>query len=161
MLAFWGILAAVAAIDRVTKLWAGTALGGGKTLVALQGLLHLRYTQNRGMALGFLSGQWLANLALPVVAVVVWLVLGRRYEDTRYKRAASALMLGGFAGNFTDRLLFGYVVDMIYFPWLPWFVCNVADIAICAGVVMLVISLAFRPQDWREKSAKDDGGSAP
>lgn len=161
MLAFWGILTAVAAIDRVTKQWAGTALRSGETLTALRGLLHLRYTQNRGMALGFLSGQWLASLALPVVAVVVWLLLERRYEPTGYKRVASALMLGGFAGNFADRLLFGYVVDMIYFPWLPWFVCNVADIAICAGVVMLVISLAFRPQDWREKIAKDEGGSPP
>lgn len=161
MLAFWGILAVVAAIDRVTKFWAGTALNGGRTMAALPGLLDLRYTQNRGMALGFLSGQWMASLILPLVAVVVWCLLGRRYEPTGYKRVASALILGGFAGNFTDRLLFGFVVDMIYFPWLPWFVCNIADIAICAGVVMLVISLAFRSQDWREKHAKDEGASAP
>lgn len=160
MLAFWGILAAVAVLDRAVKLWAGAALKVGESLVAIGGLLELRYTQNRGMALGFLAGQWLANLALPVAAVVVWVLLGRRYEPTRYKSAASALMLGGFVGNFLDRLLFGYVVDMIYFPWLPWFVCNVADIAICAGVVMLVVSLLFRPRDWREKHGEDERGSA-
>jgi len=39
---------------------------------------------------------------------------------------------------------------MIYFPFLPWFVCNVADIAICAGVALLAGSLLFRPQDWKE-----------
>lgn len=161
MLLFWGILAAVAVLDRAAKLWAAAALRGGRGLVVLPRLLEMRYTQNRGMALGFLAGQWLANLALPVVAVVVWVLLGRRYEPTRFKRVASALMLGGFVGNFLDRLLFGYVVDMIYFPWLPWFVCNVADIAICAGVVMLVVSLLLRPRDWREKRAEDEGASAP
>lgn len=161
MLAFWGILAAVAALDRAAKLWAGAALKAGENLVAIAGVLEMRYTQNTGMALGFLSGQWLASLALPVAAVVVWVLLGRRYQPTPYKGAASALMLGGFAGNFLDRLLFGYVVDMIYFPWLPWFVCNVADIAISAGVAMLVLSLLLRPGDWREKHGEDEGASAP
>lgn len=59
-------------------------------------------------------------------------------------------MLGGFLGNFLERLWHGWVLDMIYFPFLPWFVCNVADIAICAGVALLAGSLLFRPQDWKE-----------
>ena len=63
---------------------------------------------------------------------------------------AAGLIVGGFLGNFGERLLFGSVVDMLYFPWLPWFICNGADIAICFGVAMLVISTLFRPQDWRE-----------
>ena len=40
---------------------------------------------------------------------------------------------------------------MIYFPFLPWFVCNVADIAISAGVAMLAASLLLRPGDWQER----------
>ena len=59
-------------------------------------------------------------------------------------------VLGGFLGNFLERLWHGWVLDMIYFPFLPWFVCNVADIAICAGVALLAGSLLFRPQDWKE-----------
>ncbi len=161
MAVFWSILAAVVIADRGVKLWASATLQSAAALQPLPGLVEFRYAQNQGMALGLLSGNWLASLVLPVAAVVVWLLVGRRYQPTPWKRVASGLLLGGFAGNFADRLLFGYVVDMIYFPWLPWFVCNVADIAICAGVAMLAVSLLFRPRDWSEKHAKDDPAGAP
>jgi len=161
MLAFCGILAAVVTLDRAAKTWANNLLAQTDSMTILPGFLEFNYTVNRGMALGFLSDQWLPNVILPLAAVMIWLLAGRRYEATRYKRIATALMLGGFTGNFADRLFFGHVVDMIFFPWLPWFVCNLADIAICAGVAMLVISLLSRPQDWRDKHGKDDGESAP
>ena len=48
--------------------------------------------------------------------------------------------------------MLGYVLDMVYFPWMPWYVCNVADIAICAGIAMLMFSLLFRPADWTLKT---------
>ncbi|MCL1854938.1 MAG: signal peptidase II [Clostridia bacterium] len=160
MLAFCCILAMVVTLDRAAKIWAGSLLVRAGSMVILPCLLEFRYTVNRGMALGFLSGQWLPSLILPLAAVMVWLLVGRRYKATRYKRIATALMLGGFAGNFADRLLFGHVVDMIFFPWLPWFVCNLADIAICGGVAMLAVSLLFRPQDWSDRHGKDDRKSA-
>lgn len=159
MLTFWGILVGVFGLDWGVKAWADATLKGQSSWQVIPHLLEFRYSQNRGMALGILSGNVLASLLLPLVAVAVWLLIFRKYQSTAYTRAASALMLGGFLGNFLDRLLLGYVVDMLYFPFLPWFVCNLADIAICAGVTMLAVSLLFRPQDWREKNAKDDTGS--
>ena len=141
--------------DQLTKLWVATVL---ETLpqVLVPGLLELRLTVNRGMALGLMTGNTIATLLLPVVAILVWTAVFRRYHATTYKHVACALMLGGFLGNFLDRILRGYVVDMLYFPFLPWFICNVADIVICTGVVLLAISLLFRPADWREKHAKAD-----
>jgi len=76
----------------------------------------------------------------------------RRYRITRFTAVACGLVMGGFIGNFGERILHGYVLDMIYFPWLPWFVCNAADIFICFGVALLAFSLLMRPQDWQEKS---------
>ncbi len=155
MALFWWILALCVAADRASKLWASASLIAGESTAVLPGLLTLRLTQNHGMALGLLAGvEWL-NLLLPVLAVLVgWLVL-RRYERTPMLRVASALVLAGFVGNFADRLLYGYVVDMIYFPFLPFFVCNVADVCITAGVALFAISLLFRPKDWRERHADD------
>ena len=115
-----------------------------------RGVLELRLTRNDGMALGILSGNAVAIVVLPLLAVGVGLLIFRKYHMTGYTRVASGLILGGFAGNLLDRIVLGYVVDMIYLPWMPWFICNVADIVICAGVVMLAVSLLFRPQDWRE-----------
>ena len=161
MPAFWGILAGVFAGDWAVKRWADAALKGRAGWVVIPRVLELRYSRNRGMALGILSENAWAALTLPVIAVAVWLLVFRKYRITSFTSCASALLLGGFAGNFANRLLLGYVVDMIYFPFLPWFICNPADIAICAGALMLGASLLLRPQDWREKHAKDDGPGAP
>lgn len=122
---------------------------------AIPGLLSLQLRQNRGIALGMLEGNKLVLLVLPVVVLILcWLML-RRYHPTNYVRFAAGLILGGFLGNYIERVFNGYVLDMLYFPFLPWFVCNVADIAVCFGVALLVISLLLRPQDWREKNAED------
>jgi len=120
-------------------------------------VVELRCTHNTGMALGIFSGNVWAGLLLPLAAIFCGAMLMRRYRSTRFTQIASGLILGGFVGNYAQRLVQGYVLDMIYFPWLPWFVCNVADICICFGVGMLAVSLLLRPQDWQEKtrSAED------
>ncbi len=155
----WGIAAATLLVDLLSKRLATAHLSSGDMTV-IPGLLTLRLTHNDGIALGLMSGNQIALLILPVVIVLAgWLML-RKYESTRLIRIASGLILGGFAGNYLERLLQGYVVDMLYFPFLPWFVCNVADVAVCAGVGLMVISLLLRPQDWREKNAEDREKSA-
>ena len=91
-------------------------------------------------------------LVLPFALVLLGWVIFRRFRTTAFTRFAMALAAGGFAGNLLDRILQGYVVDMIYFPWMPWYICNPADIAICLGVALLAVSLIWRPQDWMRKS---------
>ena len=154
MLWTWGIAGLTLVMDLLTKRLATMNLGNGD-VTAIPGLLTLRLTHNNGIALGLMSGNRIALLILPVVIVLCgWLML-RKYEPTRLIRISCGLILGGFAGNYLERLLQGYVVDMLYFPFMPWFVCNVADVAVCFGVALMVISLLLRPQDWREKNAED------
>ena len=153
------LAALVVALDRAGKLLALAGLAQGQRVVAWAGVLEWRLTRNDGMALGLLSGYGVVNLLLPVLAIVGgWLVL-RRYRMTGYTRAASALVLGGFFGNLLDRAMLGYVLDMVYLPWLPWFVCNLADIAICTGVALLCASLLWRPDDWRLKTEAGTDGA--
>ena len=114
-------------------------------------LVQLECTQNTGMAFGMMAGNIAANLLLPLAVIVSGTLLMRHYRSTAFTRVACGLILGGFIGNFAQRLVQGYVLDMIYFPWLPFFVCNVADICICFGVALLAFSLLFRAQDWEEK----------
>lgn len=148
------VAAATLFLDLLTKRLATLHLGHGD-VSAIPWLLTLRLTHNDGIALGLMSGSKLALLVLPVVIVLCgWLML-RKYHITIYTRIACGLILGGFLGNYIERLVQGYVVDMLYFPFLPWFVCNVADVAVCFGVALLVFSLLFRPGDWREKNAED------
>lgn len=152
----WTLVTAVVTlfVDLLTKHLSTLHLGSGD-VTALPGLLTLRLTHNDGIALGLMSGNKIALLVLPVVIVLCGWFMLRKYQITPYIRVACGLILGGFLGNYLERLFQGYVVDMIYFPFMPWFVCNVADVAVCSGVALLVISLLFRPQDWREKHAED------
>ncbi|MDD3335077.1 MAG: signal peptidase II [Eubacteriales bacterium] len=145
----------VLALDVGTKVLAVNGLGA-QSLTAIPGLLELRLSYNDGIALGMMSGQSFAILLLPLAVVAGGWFLLRRYVSTYFTRAAIGLVLGGFLGNFLERLWHGYVTDMIFFPFMPWFICNIADITICIGVCLLMISLLFRPGDWREKNAKDD-----
>ena len=120
-------------------------------VIRLGWLVHLECTKNTGMAFGMMAGNVAANLLLPLAVILAGALLMRHYRSTAFTRAACGLILGGFVGNFAQRLVQGYVLDMIYFPWLPFFVCNVADICICFGVALLAFSLLLRPQDWEEK----------
>jgi len=159
MTVLWILTALTIAADRAAKWIAQGAMAYGQRIVVLGGVLELRFTYNTGMALGLLSGYTVAGIVLPLLAVGVGVLILRKYRLSRFVFAAAGLILGGFIGNFLDRVLFGYVVDMIYFPWLPFFICNVADIAITAGAVLIGISLIWRPKDWQTRNteeAKDD-----
>lgn len=147
---FWIAALLALGLDIGSKMLAAGWLGD--QTVTLGWLVELRLTQNTGMALGIFSDNAVAAIVLPVTAILCGWGLMRRYRITRFTAAACGLVVGGFIGNFGERLLHGYVLDMIYFPWLPWFVCNVADICICFGVALLAFSLIFRPQDWQEKA---------
>lgn len=142
------VLAGTFALDALTK-WLAARLLQGRT-VSLGVLLELRLTRNEGMALGLFAGSRWAGVLLPLAVIVCGWLLMRRYKTTAFTQIAYGLILGGFLGNFIERLWRGWVLDMLYFPFLPWFVCNMADIAICAGVTLLAFSLLRRPQDWKE-----------
>lgn len=158
---FAALAAAVFAVDRAAKILAIANLNDGETVVVLPGLLEWRLARNTGMALGIFSGRQALISALPVAVVGAgWLVL-RRYRMTQYMRICTALIIGGFLGNFVDRVSMGFVLDMIFFPWMPWYVCNPADIAICFGVAMLAVSLLARPKDWERKEEAADEENHP
>jgi signal peptidase II len=60
-----------------------------------------------------------------------------------------ALVLGGAVGNLYDRLRFGYVIDFVDLHWFEhhWPFFNVADMSICVGVGLLLISMSTRAEE--------------
>lgn len=104
-------------------------------------LLHLRLVENSGIALGMFAGRNLVTLVFPPLMIIVgWLIL-RNTRINRLGQIGCGLILGGFIGNYIERVFVGHVTDMFFFPWLPFFICNIADIAICFGSAMLLIAL--------------------
>ena len=104
-------------------------------------------TRNTGISYGLFQnqgpvGQWVL-LALKAGAVILlWLWLA--HAKDRLTALALGLIIGGAAGNAIDRLAYGWVADFVFFHistanWrFNWYVFNVADVAIVAGVIGLL-----------------------
>jgi len=60
-------------------------------------------------------------------------------------RTAAALLYAGIAGNFTDRMLHGYVVDFLKFDlrFMIWPSFNVADACVVSAAILLGLSSFF------------------
>jgi signal peptidase II len=57
---------------------------------------------------------------------------------------ALGLIGGGILGNLVDRVVRGCVVDFLYLHWRGFsltYVFNIADAAICVGVVCYILAL--------------------
>ena len=143
---FWGIALAVIALDRVTKLLAPGLPAEGIALIP--GVIGLQYAENQGIAFSLLSGhpRLLGILSLILIAAgYIWL---RKKNLGIFPLAGLALMAGGAAGNMFDRLISGYVPDMIEILFVRFPIFNIADSCLTIGCVMLIISLLARPKDW-------------
>jgi signal peptidase II len=105
------------------------------------------FVRNTGISYGLFQtegvvGQWvlLGLKAAAVVALWVWLA---RVQD-RLIALSLGLIIGGAIGNAIDRFAYGWVFDFVFFHistanWrFNWYVFNLADVAIVAGVIGLL-----------------------
>ena len=141
-------LCAVAAyaVDVLTKTLALDRLSGRDPVEVLGPVLRLTLVRNPGAAFSTGTSFTVALTLLAATAVVVVLVLARRVGTTGWA-VALGLLLGGVAGNLTDRMvrepgpLRGHVIDFLQLPHWPVF--NVADICINVAAALIIW------QSWR------------
>lgn len=155
----WYLLAAVVVLlDQLSK-WAIVASFSRGEVLPVTGYFNLLLTYNEGAAFSFLAaaGGWqrwaLSTLALVLSAVlVVWISrAAKRWQEA----LPLALILGGALGNVIDRLRIGAVVDFLdlHYGGYHWPAFNVADMAISAGAMIILLSLIFD-----KESRKGRGG---
>ncbi len=132
------VVAAVVVTDQMTKSLALSRLQDGP--VHLFWTLRLNLSFNSGVA--FSQGRGLTPfITAAVVVLVAGLALLSRKVRGVPATLAVGLLLGGACGNLADRVLRGHggaVVDFIDLQWWPVF--NVADVAITAGALLLVLT---------------------
>ena len=146
----FGLAVAIVAclFDQISKLWLLAVYGlAGKGMVRLAPFVDLVLTWNTGISYGWFAqegslGQS-ALLALKAVAVVLlWIWLAR--ASSRLSGLALGLIIGGAIGNAIDRLSYGAVADFVLLHLetatgrFNWYVFNLADVAIVAGVAILL-----------------------
>ena len=145
-----GVIAAVAALalDQASKLWLLFVFDIGRHgAVKVTPFFDLVLAWNVGISFGwFQSENQFAQIALIGIKAVAVIVLGVWMARSRTLLATLALglIIGGAIGNGIDRFLHGAVVDFALFHLeiggntYNWYVFNLADVAIVAGVAALL-----------------------
>lgn len=142
-----GFLAALAALvlDQANKLWLIFGYD-----IAVRQPVHLTpffdvvLAKNPGISYSLLSshsavGRWsLFGLAIVATALLAFWLWNAR---TSLTALGLGLIIGGALGNACDRLAYGYVADFYHFYLgrFSWYVFNLADVAICVGVALLLL----------------------
>jgi signal peptidase II len=145
-----GIIAALVALvlDQASKLWLLYVFDlGRRGVVRVTPFFDLWLAWNVGISFGWfqndsLVAQVILNLvkAAAVIALAVWMAWSR----TMLATIALGLIIGGAIGNAIDRFAYGAVVDFALFhveiagQTYNWYVFNLADVAIVAGVAALL-----------------------
>ncbi len=145
---FWAVVALILAADRITKELAAGIPAEGITL--LPGVLGLQYAENRGIAFSLLNGYPRVMGVFSLVLIIGGYIWLRKKELATFPLAGLALMAGGAAGNMLDRLIRGFVPDMIETLFVSFPVFNIADSCLTVGCALMMISLLFRNGDWKE-----------
>ena len=145
-----GVIAAIAALalDQASKLWLLFVFDiGHRGAVKLTPFLDLVLAWNVGISFGwFQNDSPLAQIVLMLVKAVAVIVLAIWMARSRTPIATLALglIIGGAIGNAIDRFAYGAVVDFALFhvqfgeKTFNWYVFNLADVAIVAGVAGLL-----------------------
>jgi signal peptidase II len=142
------VVAAIAcALDQASKLYLLKIADLASKPIRLGPFFDFVLTRNTGISYGLFQtqgelGQWvlLGFKALAVLLLWVWLARAQ----SRLTALALGLIIGGAVGNAIDRLSYGWVVDFVFFHvsganWhFNWYVFNLADVAIVAGVIGLL-----------------------
>ena len=145
-----GVLAAVATlvVDQASKLWLLHVFDiGHRGTVKVTPFFDLVLAWNIGISFGWFQNDnpvaqiaLMAIKALAVVALAIWMARSRTVLAT----VALGLIIGGAIGNAIDRIAYGAVIDFALFHvqigqnTFNWYVFNLADVAIVAGVVALL-----------------------
>lgn len=146
----YGVIMAAATLllDQASKFWLVRVFDiARRGTVKLTPFFDLVLAWNQGISFGWFQNDGptaqIALMAVKAVAVVV-LAIWMARSRTLIASLALGLIIGGAIGNGIDRLVYGAVVDFALFHvqigenTFNWYVFNLADVAIVAGVAALL-----------------------
>jgi len=142
---------AVVLLDRTTKAWFEARTVEGWRHEVIHNFIYLVHSRNPGIAFGVLADSAstftrviLITGSLAVIAVLAWLLVTGKIAAAM-GNAGLALLLGGAAGNVSDRIFHGAVTDFfeVWFGTYHYPAFNVADSAITMGAAFILLDVLF------------------
>ncbi len=164
-------------MDTVYRLPNGRVEAPSDEYAFLPGWLHFHFTANQGAVFGIGQGQRTLFILVSIAAIAFLTYLFAASGRQRFYQVILGMLLAGVLGNMYDRIVFGYVRDMIYalpgWKWPLWFhnllpmlpsevfpwIFNIADTLLCTGVFLMIVYGAF-PRN-REPSQNDPIEGSP
>lgn len=152
-LTFIVVAVVLVALDLWLKYWAANNMIGSPARELIPGILGLTYTRNTGAAFGLFANFAWGRWALAVVKGVLMVGLLWYYHRLAGWKGATTspedkppeakklwalqvpiilIFAGGF-GNLYDRIVLGYVRDMLAFRFINFPIFNLADIFVVVG----------------------------
>lgn len=142
---------AVVLLDRATKAWFEARTVEGWRQEVIHNFIYLVHSRNPGIAFGVLADSasiftrvMLIAGSLAVICVLAWLLVTGKIASAM-GNAGLALLLGGAAGNVSDRIFHGAVTDFfeVWFGAYHYPAFNVADSAITIGATLILADVLF------------------
>lgn len=143
----------VIAIDQISKWLIVKNMELGTSIPIIDNVLYITSHRNRGAAWGILENKMWFFYIITVIFVAFIVFYMKKYAKTDKLLGISlGLILGGAIGNFIDRVFRQEVVDFIhvYIFSYNYPVFNIADSALCIGVVLIIIQTVLEGKKAKE-----------
>jgi len=149
-------------LDRLTKWLVQDRISLHESISVLPGFFRLTHVQNQGAAFGLFAespSEWKVAMlilfsvaALAIVSALLW----KNSHALTVTGIGLALIMGGALGNLWDRLRDGRVIDFLdfYVGRYHWPAFNIADSAIVAGALLLVVEILFSTREEKAVRAR-------
>lgn len=148
---WYGLSLLVIVADQWTKWLAESTLTFHQPVPVIEPVLNWTLAYNYGAAFSFLADQggwqkWFFSGLAVAMSIFLMVYLTRAPRIAKTLNVGLALVLGGAVGNLIDRVRLGHVVDFIHVHYANVWnypIFNVADMAICVGVILIIIDMMF------------------
>lgn len=156
-------------LDQITKWWVvgrfapPDEYGHYEEIEVIPDFFWLHRLHNTGVAFGMFNGTVWANIVFGLVSCLAFAAVIFMWRKNAFPtwpgKLAAALLLSGVAGNLTDRLIHGYVVDFLRFNlrFMMWPSFNVADSCICVAAGLLFITAWQKSPEPTPNAAQPKG----
>lgn len=139
-------------IDQITKVWVDASMQVQESFDIIPNFFRMTYLHNTGAAWSMLEGKMWFFYIITVIALaaMIYFYVHSNKTDVLFKTGI-VCMMAGTAGNLIDRLVFQYVRDFLDFIILGYDfpVFNVADMALCFGVFLIVVDILLEERGFK------------
>ncbi len=133
---------------------------GSEPLPFIPGFIRFIKVHNTGAGYGIFEGKTIFLILLTALLIGIFITcyvlkfVKSKTQISKTLSVAFGFIVGGSLGNLFDRIFLGYVRDFIDFDFMSFPVFNLADVALCVGIVILIVYFLFIMPKEKPKEEK-------